>query len=422
MLKQMITHNNKDNPLSHRASRVAKQSRLMPALLASASLMACTTVAAVSPVPNDIASSLKLAPGFSISTFAKLNPGKGEAFREPRFMAFGPDGNLYVASSSDDKIYMLPDSNHDGVADEIVTAVTGLNAPNSLIFADGKMLVSNQDGGVRVVQESGKWPAKKLEPIIKGLPTGGHTLKTVRLGPDKHLYLNVGSSCNVCVEKDPLRATILRYTLDGEPAGSPDGSVSGSKSAVWASGLRNSQGMAWQPGSHDLYATNNGADMRSGTKDGAANDELPPEHINHIEPGKHYGWPHCWGKQFTDPNFPGKPGFCATTQPPAITIRAHTTPLGITFLDQAKFPSEYKQDAIVALHGSWNRTEPDGYKLVRVKFKAGKPVAVEDFVSGWLQGKSAWGRPVDVVVGPDGALYVSDDRAGLIYRIHYNKN
>ncbi len=221
----------------------------MPALLASASLMACTTVAAVSPVPNDIASSLKLAPGFSISTFAKLNPGKGEAFREPRFMAFGPDGNLYVASSSDDKIYMLPDSNHDGVADEIVTAVTGLNAPNSLIFADGKMLVSNQDGVVRVVQESGKWPAKKLEPIIKGLPTGGHTLKTVRLGPDKHLYLNVGSSCNVCVEKDPLRATILRYTLDGEPAGSPDGSVSGSKSAVWASGLRNSQGMAWQPGS-----------------------------------------------------------------------------------------------------------------------------------------------------------------------------
>lgn len=394
----------------------------LPVLAATAALMACTTVAAVSKTPDDIAASLTLPPGFKITTFAKLNPAKGDYFRGPRFMAFGPDGHLYLASSVDNTVYMLPDRNRDGVADDVVPVVEGLNAPNSLVFVGNTMLVANQDGVMRVERaQDSKQAAAKLIPFISHLPSGGHTLKTIKLGPDNHLYMNVGSSCNVCVEQDPQRATILRYTLDGKPAGAPDGSVSGARSAVWASGLRNSQGFAWQPGTGDFYATNNGADMRSETKGGAMNDELPPEHINKIEPGKHYGWPHCWGNRFTDPNFPGKPGFCDNMQPPAITLRAHSTPIGITFLDQAKFPTEYKQDAIVALHGSWNRVEPYGYKLVRIRFKENKPVAVEDFVTGWQTKNSAWGRPVDVIVGPDGALYVSDDRAGLVYRISYNK-
>ncbi|MCB5184756.1 PQQ-dependent sugar dehydrogenase [Methylobacillus gramineus] len=395
--------------------------RLMLCLVASASLLACTTVAAVTKVPEDVAASLKLPAGFQISTFAKLNPASGNDVREPRFMTFGPDGHLYLASSGDNKVYMLPDRNHDGQADEIIVAAEGLNAPNSLVFAQGQMFISNQDGVVRAERKNGSGPVTKLTPIISGLPTGGHTLKTIKYGPDEHLYLNVGSSCNICTESDPLRATILRYTIDGKPAGSPDGSVSGARNAIWAQGLRNSQGMAWQPGTNDLYATNNGADMRSDTKGGAMNDELPPEHINHIEPGKHYGWPHCWGNRVTDPNFPGKPGFCSNIQPPAITLRAHSTPLGITFLDKAAFPGEYKSDAIVAMHGSWNRVQPYGYKLVRIKFKDNKPVAVEDFVTGWQTRNGAWGRPVDVVVGPDGALYVSDDRAGLVYRISYSK-
>ncbi|MPS49802.1 MAG: sorbosone dehydrogenase [Methylobacillus sp.] len=396
--------------------------RAMTILAASAALVACTTVAAVSKTPDDIARSLTLPPGFHINTFAKLNPAKGDYFRGPRFMAFGPDGNLYLASSVDNTVYMLPDRDHDGVADDVVPVVEGLNAPNSLVFANGSMLVANQDGVVRIeLAQDGKRSAARQVPLISNLPSGGHTLKTVKLGPDGHLYLNVGSSCNVCVEKDPLRATILRYTLDGRPAGAPDGSVSGARSAVWASGLRNSQGLAWHPATGDLYATNNGADMRSGTKGGAMDDELPPEHINKIEPGKHYGWPHCWGNRVTDPNFPGKPGFCDNMQPPAITLRAHSTPIGITFLDKTDFPDEYKQDAIVALHGSWNRVQPYGYKLVRIRFQNNQPVAVEDFVTGWQTKNSAWGRPVDVIAGPDGALYVSDDRAGLVYRITYNK-
>jgi glucose/arabinose dehydrogenase len=233
------------------------------------------------------------------------------------------------------------------------------------------------------------------------------------------LYVNVGSSCNVCIESDPQRATILRFTISGKPAGALTTLGRHQQSAVWARGLRNSQGFAWHPQTGVMYATNNGADNRSGTKNGVVNDELPPEHLNKIEAGQHYGWPHCWGNQFEDPNFKATPDFCKTTQAPAVSFRSHTTPIGIAFLDKTNWPAEYQADAIVALHGSWNRKQPAGYQLVRVKFKDGEPSIVEDFVTGWLMGNQSWGRPVDVIVGADGALYVSDDKAGAIYRIRY---
>lgn len=227
----------------------------------------------------------------------------------------------------------------------------------------------------------------------------------------------------MCVEEDPRRATLLRYRLDGQPAGALATLGRHAPSAIWASGLRNSQGFAWHPQTGALYATNNGADMRSGVKGGTVNDDLPPEHFNRIEPGQQYGWPHCWGMRVTDPNFPGPAGFCDAMQPPALTFPAHTTPIGMTFLDQAtSFPAEYRHDALVALHGSWNRAEPAGYKVVRVRFESGQPVAVTDFITGWLDGTGAWGRPVDVAIGPEGALYVSDDRAGMIYRVIYHKD
>jgi glucose/arabinose dehydrogenase len=175
-----------------------------------------------------------------------------------------------------------------------------------------------------------------------------------------------------------------------------------------------------------MFATNNGADMRSDRKNGQVNDDLPPEHINQITPRAHYGWPHCWGNHtspgdiITDPNFSGAEGFCATTTAPAITLTSHSTPIGMTFLSKSRFPIEFKGDAIVALHGSWNRDQLSGYKLVRIQFKHGKPNRVVDFATGWLKHNKAWGRPVDVIVGPDGALYVSDDRMGYIVRIVYN--
>lgn len=366
---------------------------------------------------------IQLPAGFNIEVFADMNTKSGEQLSGPRMMAFDATGNLYVSAVGSHRVVMLPDHNRDGVADEVVTVAQDLNAPQGIAFVGDALLIANQDGVVKVSQMQGRWT--KPQAFISNLPTGGHTLKNVKLGPDGFLYINVGSSCNVCIENEPMRATILRYTIDGKPAGALLTLGRHQQSAIFARGLRNSQGFAWHPVTAAMYATNNGADNRSNTLGGTVNDELPPEHLNKIEAGKHYGWPHCWGgskkigTQIEDPNFKGSAGFCETTQAPAVSFKAHTTPIGISFLDKTNWPSAYKTDAIVALHGSWNRKQPAGYQLVRVKFKANEPIEVEDFATGWLQNQQAWGRPVDVAVGADGALYVSDDKANIIYRISY---
>ncbi len=403
---------------------ISKIGYLLSIGLCGLPMIGCAGVAEVTAIPNNPAATLELPAGFKAQIFAKVGVAGSDYFRGPRFMALDPAGNLYLSLGMDNKVVMLPDANKDGIADEVITVADKLNGPQGLAFVNGELLVANQDSVVKLQQKNGRWLAVAA-PFISGLPSGGHTLKTIKLGPDGYLYINVGSSCNVCTESDPTRATILRYNTDGKPAGGFEMHAREYPSQIWAAGLRNSQGFAWHPLTGAMFATNNGSDMRSDTKGGKVNDELPPEHLNLIEPGAHYGWPHCWGNQHTDPNFPGTKGFCATTHPPAITFTSHSTPLGITFLDKAAFPGEYKNDAIVALHGSWNRTQPSGYKLVRVKFNLHRPIEVVDFATGWLDKHGAqvgaWGRPVDVIVGTDGALYVSDDRAGMIYRITYNR-
>lgn len=366
-------------------------------------------MASVLPIPPDPITTLKLPAGFQANIFARLDPGGSSFVRGPRMMAFSPEGNLYLSLGLDNKVVMLPDVNQDGVADKVIIVADHLNAPQGLAFVGDKLYVANQDGVVRL--ENGR-----ALPVITGLPSGGHTMKNLKLSPDGFLVLNIGSSCNVCVEEDPLRATLLRYTVEGKPAGALQTLGRHAPNPTWATGLRNTQGFAWHPKTGELFATNNGADMRSGTKNGAVNDDLPPEHINQIKSGSFYGWPTCWGDKFVDPNFPGD---CSQMQPPAIMLPAHSTPIGIAFLDKTTFPAEYRGDALVALHGSWNRNQPSGYKVVRVHFEQNKPVRVSDFITGWLSNKGAWGRPVDVAVAPDGAVYVSDDRAGLVYRIIY---
>lgn len=360
---------------------------------------------------------LKLPAGFKIELFAGLSPQQHALLNGARMMALDAQGRLYVSVAKSNQVLMLPDANKDGIADDVIVVADNLNAPQGLVFIGGDLLVANQDGVVKLTQEHGLW--SKPKPFIQNLPAGGHALKNIRLGPDGYLYVNVGSSCNVCIENDSQRATILRFTITGKPAGALTTLGRHQQSAIWARGLRNSQGFAWHPKTGAMYATNNGADNRSETKNGVVNDELPPEHLNKIEAGQHYGWPHCWGNQFEDPNFKATPDFCKSTQAPALSFRSHTTPIGITFLDKTNWPAEYRADAIVALHGSWNRKQAAGYQLARVKFKGSEPSAVEDFVTGWLSGNQAWGRPVDVIVGADGALYVSDDKAGAIYRISY---
>ena len=370
-------------------------------------------------------STIKLPAGFSLQVYADAHTKNGQYLENARFMTFDSEGNLYVSTAKDNRVVMVSDINKDGKADNVTVVADHLNAPQGLAFIGESLLVANQDSVVKLDKQNGQWPAKAT-PFISDLAMGWHTLKTIKLSPDGYLFVNVGSSCNVCVENDATRATILRYTAEGKPAGALQTLGRHQQSAIWARGLRNSQGFAWQPITGAMYATNDGSDMRSDTKGGAVNDELPPEHLNKIEVGKHYGWPYCWGDTRTktmiqDPNFMGDADFCQTTQAPEVTFTAHTTPLGISFLDKTNFPADYKDDAIVALHGSWNRKQPAGYKLVRVKFDANhQALSVEDFAVGWLQGNQAWGRPVDVAVGTDKALYVSDDSIGTIYRITYS--
>jgi glucose/arabinose dehydrogenase len=389
---------------------------LLALCLAGAIPLALAEPAEIIPAPKDPAASLKLPAGFRVQVFANLKQQGAEYFSGPRFMAFDAKGRLHLSLGMQNKVLMLPDLNKDGRADDVVLVSDKLNGPQGLAFVDGQLLVANQDGIVRLESKKGEWPADSIKALVSDLPSGGHSLKSLKLGEDGYLYLNVGSSCNVCVENDPLRATMLRYTKTGQPAGALVTLGRHAQSPVWARGLRNSQGFDWHV-SGAMFATNNGSDMRSGKKGGRVDDDLPPEHLNRIEGGQHYGWPHCWGDQVVDPNFPGTDGFCTTTKPPVATFPAHSTPIGIAFLHQSAFPQSYRNSAIVALHGSWNRQQPSGYKLVQVKFEGDKPVSVTDFMTGWLSQDGAWGRPVDVVVGPDGALYVSDDRAGLIYRV-----
>jgi glucose/arabinose dehydrogenase len=260
-------------------------------------------------------------------------------------------------------------------------------------------------GVVRLHDDDGDGRADRRESVVDEIPAGGqHTTRTVAFLPDGRMVLSVGSSCNVCEEEDPRRAAIVIY--DG-----PDGEGE----RIFAGGLRNAVGLAVRPDTGELWATNNGRDLMG--------DELPPETIYVVEAGADYGWPYCHSGDIVDPDL-GFEGACEGVEKPVVEMQAHSAPLGLTFYTGEMFPSEYRGDLFIAFHGSWNRSVPTGYKIVRLPFREGEPAAaVEDFATGWLDQETgdASGRPVDVLVGAEGALYVSDDKGGFIYRIIYQQ-
>ena len=332
---------------------------------------------------------IQLPEGLTISVFA-------EDLGEPRFMAFDDEGVLYVADRSGGRIVRLPDENGDGVADSAFAVLHNLNNPHSLAFQDGYLYVAETNQVVRTRDADSDGTLDAPEPIIENLPTGGHWSRTIAFGPDGMLYLSVGSSCNVCEEEEELRATISRYNPDGTGG------------EIIATGLRNAVGLAFSP-SGDLYSTNNGRDMLG--------DDLPPENIYRIEAGVDYGWPRCHSGDIVDPEF-GSEGACDGVGQPVVKLQAHSAPLGLTFAS-GDLLAPYEGDMLVAFHGSWNRTEPTGYKVVRVLFEDGQPTGESvDFITGWLTDDGEfWGRPVDVLVAPDGSLLISDDASGRIYRV-----
>ncbi len=338
-----------------------------------------------------------LPEGFSSEVFAS-------GLDRPRFIAFGPDGTLFVAERGANRIVTIDDVDGDGVGDNQVVFADDLNRPHSIVSHDGAWYVGVPTGVIRLEDSDGDGTADRRETIVDDLPaSGAHTTRTVEFLPDGRMVVSVGSSCNVCEEDDPRRAAILIYD-----------SARGENGRLFAEGLRNAVGLAVQPGTGELWASNNGRDLMG--------DDVPPETIYLIEDGLDYGWPRCHSGTISDPEYGGESG-CDGVEQPQVSMQAHTAPLGMTFYDGDAFPEAYQDDLFVALHGSWNRSTPVGYSVMRIPMDGNRPDGpAEPFATGWLdlETETASARPVDVVTGPDGALYVSDDGAGFIYRISYD--
>lgn len=362
--------------------------RQVPGALAPTAVPLESTPAAAG-LPNPIT----LPPGFVINVYA-------EGLDGPRMLALGPDGLLYAAERGAGRVVRLPDQDGDGRADRVEVVADGLSAPSSLDFyRDGSLYVGETTRVLRLSNPGGDGLFQDREVIVDDLPSGGHSTRTVLFSPDfSTLFVSVGSSCNVCVEEDPRRAAIVRYDPDG------------ANERIYATGLRNAVGITFRPGTDQLWATNNGRDFLG--------DDQPPETVYRVEAGGDYGWPFCHAGRLVDPEF-GEPGSCEGVLAPAVEMQAHSAPLGLAFYDGSAFPDEYRGDLFVAFHGSWNRSVPTGYKVVRIPFDGDRLGPVEDFASGWLLGSSSWGRPVDVLTGPNGELFISDDGGGRIYRITY---
>jgi len=343
--------------------------------------------------------SLNLPPGYTASLFAG-------GVTSARFMALGPNGTLFVTGQSGGNVFALTDRNNDGVADEVRVWADGLRQPHGITFHDGYLYVGETSRVVRFGVGTDGERRGGPEVVIPDLPSGGgHNTRTVGFGPDGRLFVAAGSSCNVCNESDERRAAISVYNPDG------------SGGQVFMRGLRNAVGFVWRPGADELFASNNGRDQLG--------DDLPFETVYRVRDGGNAGWPTCYPAPDglrPDPQFGGA-GACDAVDPPAVTFQAHTAPLGLRFYDGVMFPEAVRGDLFVALHGSWNRSAPVGYKLIRIPFAGGVAGQAEDFATGWMANEgdrgSVWGRPVDVLVAPDGALLVSDDNAGAIYRITY---
>lgn len=336
---------------------------------------------------------LHLPSGFHATVFAS-------GLNAPRFLAFGPDGGLYVAERGANSIVALPDANHSGATSGKLVVVSGLNDPTSVAFAGGMLYVGERTQVSRFPLLANSAVGAK-QVIVQGLPASGqHTTRTVLIGADGKLYVAVGSSCNVCDESDPHRASVWVYPANGGTG------------QRYAQGLRNAVGLAVNPWNQQIWATNNGRDLLG--------DNTPPETIYALRDGANYGWPRCHAGTIIDPDM-GHAGDCNGVVAPLVAMQAHSAPLGLAFYNGTVFPTQYR-GLFVAFHGSWNRSAPTGYKVIFLPLDAKGNIAgpPQDFATGWLHADgTASGRPVGVAVGPDGALYVSDDKAGLVYRITY---
>lgn len=334
---------------------------------------------------------IKLPPGFKIEVYAGNVPGA-------RSMTLSPNDTLFVGTRNGE-VYAIVDKNKDNKADEVITIAQGLNMPNGVAFRDGSLYVAEVSRVIRYdnIESRLKNPPKPVVVNDTFPKERHHGWKFIRFGPDGMLYVPVGAPCNVCEMEDKRYGSIMRMKPDG------------SGLEIFAKGVRNSVGFDWDPLTKELWFTDNGRDMLG--------DDIPPDELNHAPRiGMHFGFPYLHGKEIPDPDLSGERK-SEDFNPPAMELGPHVASLGMRFYTGDMFPKEYRNHIFIAEHGSWNRSTPIGYRVTLVRLKGSKAARYEVFAEGWLQHGKAWGRPVDVQVMPDGALLVSDDMAGVIYRI-----
>jgi glucose/arabinose dehydrogenase len=341
--------------------------------------------------------SIKMADGFKIEVFAEVD--------NARSLAISPSGVVYVGNRNGNKVYAVKDSDGDFKADKRWVIASGLNMPNGVAFKDGDLYVAEVSRVLKFSQIESKL-SNPGEPTVvyDKYPTDTHHgWKYIAFGPDGKLYIPVGAPCNICESKDDVYATITALDVN-----------SGARE-IYARGIRNTVGFTWHPETKQLWFTDNGRDMMG--------DDVPHCELNvATKSGLHFGYPYCHQGDVKDPEF-GNKRQCKDFVAPVQKMGTHVAPLGLKFYTGQMFPSEYRNQIIVARHGSWNRTKKNGYDLQLVKLNGNTATSLTPFASGWLDDatQKAWGRPVDVLQLNDGSLLVSDDQANVIYRISYKK-
>lgn len=344
-----------------------------------------------------------LPPDFAISVYVA---GLGSV----RSLVVSPGNDLLATIPSQGRIVALRDLNQDGVADGIEDVATGLTCPYGMVFFEGYLYVAQTTQITRHAYAEGEVAVGPPEVVVDGLPPAGcapHHFRPLAIDANRMLYTAFGSTCNVCVEQDPRRGQVWQFPVDG------------GEGRAFATGLRNVVDLTIDPTTGELWGVVNERDQLG--------DNVPPDMVTIIHDSANYGWPYCYqteaGGWAVDTRVPRGNPACEGLTPPTVPIQAHSAPLGLASYAAEQFPAEYHGNVFVGLHGSWNRSEGTGFKVIRILFADGQPQPPQDFATGWLIGprgpNDAWGRPVAVAVAPDGSLFVSDDRAGAVYRIAY---
>jgi glucose/arabinose dehydrogenase len=338
---------------------------------------------------------IKLPAGFTIDVYAEVE--------NARSMALSPSGVLYIGNKDKDKVYAVKDTDGDFKADKKWVVASGLNMPNGVAFKDGDLYIAEVSRISKIPAVESKLGNPPAPITVKDdyPKETHHGWKYIAFGPDGKLYVPVGAPCNICESKDEVFASITRINSDGTGR------------EIFARGVRNSVGFTWHPDTKELWFTDNGRDMLG--------DDVPSCELNYApKAGMHFGYPYCHEGSVKDPEF-GNKRPCSDFIAPADKLGPHVAPLGLKFYTGTSFPSQYKNQLFVALHGSWNRSKKSGYTVNLVNVANNKVSGHEVFASGWLDEatQKAWGRPVDVLILPDGSMLISDDQANVIYRIAY---